>query len=155
MSVIEDSLDEATPEAKEVIEGHAAHTQADARPGLPGAMPRKINVTMMGAGSFFTSSVFKDVILIPGALGGELRLIDIDAERLALSEKLINKVLEASGEKDKWTLKASTDRRTLLPGTVHPIRRMRVLRCPLSYIRADRSTYCGPPRSASSCPTRA
>ena len=33
MSVIEDSLDEATPEAKEVIEGHAAHTKADERKG--------------------------------------------------------------------------------------------------------------------------
>jgi alpha-galactosidase len=126
MSVIEDSLDEATPEAKEVIEGHAAHTKADERRGLPGAMPRKINVTMMGAGSFFTSSVFKDVILIPGALGGELRLIDIDAERLALSEKLINKVLEAAGEGDKWTVRASTDRRTLLPGTDYVVNAIEV-----------------------------
>ena len=58
MPVIEDSLDEATPEAKEVLEGHAAHTKADKRPGLPGTMPRRINVTMMGAGSFFTTYFF-------------------------------------------------------------------------------------------------
>jgi len=97
--------------------GHIAHTKADSRPGLPGSMPRKINVTMMGAGSGFTNSVLKDVVLIPNNLGGELRLVDIDADRLELSRKLMVKVLEAVGEADKWVVRASTDRRELLPGT--------------------------------------
>ncbi|RYG47067.1 alpha-glucosidase/alpha-galactosidase [bacterium] len=80
-------------------------------------MPRKINVTMMGAGSGFTNSVLKDVVLIPNNQGGELRLVDIDGDRLELSRKLMVKVLEAVGEADKWTVRASTDRREMLPGT--------------------------------------
>lgn len=98
-------------------EGHIEHTRQDSRIGLPGSMPRKINVTMIGAGSGFTNSILKDVVLIPGNLGGELRLIDVDAARLELSRKLMAKVLEATGEADKWVLKASTDRLEMLPGT--------------------------------------
>jgi alpha-galactosidase len=124
MSATEAPLDEAVPEVKE--EGHAAHTQADSRPGLPGEMPRKLNVTMMGAGSFFTTSILKDVILIPGSLGGELRLVDIDAERLALTETLMKKVVNEAGEGDKWTVKSSTDRKTLLPGTDYVVNAIEV-----------------------------
>jgi len=80
-------------------------------------MPRKLNVTMVGAGSGFTNSILRDVVLIPGSLGGELRLVDIDAERLELSRKLMLKVLEATGDADKWVVRASTDRNELLPGT--------------------------------------
>ncbi len=97
--------------------GHAEHSKADTRLGLPGEMPRKINVTMMGAGSFFTNSILRDVILIPQSQGGELRLVDIDPVRLELSDKLIRKVLEVAGEDKKWTVKSSTNRRELLPGT--------------------------------------
>ncbi|HWD37505.1 MAG TPA: hypothetical protein VG944_01535 [Fimbriimonas sp.] len=97
--------------------GHISHSKTDSSRGLPGLMPRKINVTMMGAGSGFTNSVLRDVILIPGNQGGELRLVDIDAERLSLSEKLMRKVLEEAGQDDKWVLKSSTDRKEMLPGT--------------------------------------
>lgn len=97
--------------------GHIEHTKEDARIGLKGAMPRKLNITMIGAGSGFTNSILRDVVLIPESKGGELRLIDIDAERLELSRKLMIKVLEATGEADKWVVKASTDRKELLPGT--------------------------------------
>ena len=62
--------------------------------GLPGNMPRKINVTMIGAGSFFTNSILKDVVLIPGTLGGELRLIDIDGERLTLAHRIMQRIIE-------------------------------------------------------------
>lgn len=85
--------------------------------GLAGTMPRSINVTMLGAGSFFTNSVLKDVLLIPNNQGGELRLVDIDGERLALATKLMQKTLELTGQADKWTIRSSTDRRELLPGT--------------------------------------
>jgi len=80
-------------------------------------MSRKINVTMMGAGSFFTNSILKDVTLIPGSLGGELRLCDIDAKRLELTRKLMQKIVEDLGDGEKWTVRASTDRKELLPGT--------------------------------------
>lgn len=85
--------------------------------GLPGKIPRHLLVTMIGAGSFFTSSILKDIVLVPGMIGGELRLVDIDAERLELSQKLMIKVLDAAGVGDLWTVRTSTDRRELLPGT--------------------------------------
>ena len=128
MAVTEISLDEATPDAKntDALEGHATHTQADSRPGLPGEMPRRLNVTMMGAGSFFTTSVLKDVVLIPGSAGGELRLVDIDAERLALSAELMRKVVDEAGEGSKWTVRSSTDRRAMLPGTDYVVNSIEV-----------------------------
>ncbi|RYG80507.1 alpha-glucosidase/alpha-galactosidase, partial [bacterium] len=79
-------------------------------------MPRPVNVLMVGAGSFFTNSVLKDVILIPDNVGGELRLVDIDPERLALTERLIHKILGEVGQDHKWTVVADTDRRKLIPG---------------------------------------
>jgi alpha-galactosidase len=97
--------------------GHAEHTKPDNKLGLPGVMPRKIVVTMIGSGSFFTYSILKDVVLIPGSAGGELRLIDVAADRLELSERLMRKVVEEYGDADKWTVRASTDRNELLPGT--------------------------------------
>lgn len=107
-------LDKTSPADAEV--GHAAHTQADSRRGLPGRMPRAINVVMLGAGSFFTMSALKDVILIPGSAGGELRLCDIDSDRLSLSHTLIQKVVDEVGDTAKWTVRSSTDRREILPG---------------------------------------
>lgn len=79
-------------------------------------MRRQIRVAMIGAGSFFTNSILKDVVLVPGALGGELRLIDIDQDRLALTLRLMEKIVEVAGVSDRWTLRASTDRKELLPG---------------------------------------
>jgi alpha-galactosidase len=113
---------------KEVAEelGHIAHTKQDEQRGLPGKMPRKINVVMMGAGSGFTNSVLRDVILIPDNLGGELRLVDVDGARLELSEKLIRKIVEAAGQEDRWVVKASTNRRELLAGTDYIINSIEV-----------------------------
>lgn len=99
------------------VESHLDHSKADERLGLPGVMKRPVSVTMIGAGSFFTNSILKDVVLMPGNLGGELRLIDIDEERLELSRQLMVKTLEALEEADRWKVRASTDRRELLPGT--------------------------------------
>ncbi len=89
-------------------------------------MPRPINVTMIGAGSFFTNSILKDVVLIPGNKGGELRLIDIDADRLSLAEQLMRKIVDESGQGDKWKVRASIDRRELLPGTDYVVNSIEV-----------------------------
>ncbi|HRI42557.1 MAG TPA: hypothetical protein PLL78_10925 [Fimbriimonadaceae bacterium] len=85
--------------------------------GLPGELPRKINVTMIGAGSFFTNSILKDVVLIPGSPGGELRLVDIDAERLALTHRLMDKIVAEAGADGRWIVRSSTDRLELLAGS--------------------------------------
>ncbi len=96
---------------------HFEHTKPDFRLGLPGAMPGPINVTMVGAGSFFTNSILKDVVLIPDNRGGELRLVDVNADRLELARKLMLKIVEASGQAERWKVVASLDRLELLPGT--------------------------------------
>jgi len=75
------------------------------------------NVTLMGAGSFFTFPLFRDVMQIPDLDGGTLGLVDTDAHRLGLSSRLVERAAEALGQKKKWTIKASTDRRKVLPGT--------------------------------------
>jgi alpha-galactosidase len=72
---------------------------------------------MFGAGSFFTGAILKDIALIPNSSGGEFRLIDIDADRLELSRKMMETILAAAPGGEKWTLRASTDRKELLPGT--------------------------------------
>ena len=123
-TLLETPLEEAV--GAESLEGHASHSKADARRGLKGEMPRKIAVTMMGAGSGFTNSILRDVVLIPGSKGGELRLCDIDANRLGLSEKLMQKILDESGEAEKWTLRASTDRREMLRGTDYVVNSIEV-----------------------------
>lgn len=97
-------------------ESHLDHSKADERNGLPGSMPRKVNVLMMGAGSFFTNSVLRDVVLIPDNQGGELRLCDIDETRLQLQMTLMQKLIDTVGQGDKWKLTGSTNRRELMKG---------------------------------------
>ncbi|HEY3780130.1 MAG TPA: hypothetical protein VGL56_03525 [Fimbriimonadaceae bacterium] len=103
--------------------------------GLEGSMPRPINVTMIGAGSFFTSSILRDVLLMPRTAGGELRLIDIDASRLALSEKLMHRILEQVPGGELWKVRASTDRLELLPGTDYIVNAIEV--SGMEAVRAD------------------
>ena len=96
-------------------ESHSTHSQSILESGLPGTMRRPITVVMIGAGSFFTGSVFKDILLIPDNLGGELRLVDIDPFRLDLSMKMIQKLLDVVPGGEKWKLFASTNRKEMLP----------------------------------------
>lgn len=95
-------------------------------PGLPGSFRRKINVAMIGAGSFFTASILKDVCLVPGSLGGELRLVDIDEARLKKSEILMKSVLKEAGIEDKWTIITTTDRTQILAGVHYVINTIEV-----------------------------
>src|SRR5690242_10997124 len=93
--------------AAEKQQGHVAHSKAsDNQLGLQGTMPRPIVITMMGAGSGFTPTLMKDVLCIPSAEAGEIRLCDVDDNRLATMHKVITKLVEASG-RTGWTVKAS------------------------------------------------
>lgn len=96
--------------------GHAAHSRYAGIDSLPGVMPRRIVITMLGAGSGFTPTLMRDVLCIPTADEGEIRLCDIDESRLGMMEKIITKVI-AAANKPKWTVKASKNRRDLLKGT--------------------------------------
>ena len=96
--------------------GHAAHTQDAAALGLSGTMHRPIKLTFLGAGSFFAPRLVNDVVRIPGNQGGTIALVDIDAKRLALSARLVRKLI-AQTATTKWNVVASTDRRAVLKGT--------------------------------------
>ena len=79
-------------------------------------MPRPLTVVMMGAGSFFTGSILRDVMLIPGSKGGEFRLVDVDETRLALADRWIEKMADELGVSDQWTVRSTPNRREALPG---------------------------------------
>jgi alpha-galactosidase len=96
-------------------------------------MPRPIVVAMLGAGSFFTNSILKDILLIPGGVGGELRLIDVDEDRLELAARLMRKIVEESG--GGWTVRAGTERRELLPGVDYIVNAIEV--SGLACVRSD------------------
>jgi alpha-galactosidase len=98
--------------------GHSEHTQSSENAlGLPGAMPRRIKITMLGAGSGFTPRLMNDVILIPGNQGGEIALVDIDSVRLKTMHQLIQKLLDQTGRSKNWKVSASRERRKVLPGS--------------------------------------
>src|SRR5436190_19296247 len=103
-------------------QGHAAHTQpADSQQGLKGKIHRPINITFMGAGSGFCPTLCRDVLLTPGAERGEFRLCDLDADRLATMHQVISKLVRDAGRAEGWTVRSSTERKELLPGTDYAI----------------------------------
>lgn len=96
--------------------GHGAHTHDAASAGLPGKFDRPIKVTMMGAGSGFTPRLASDIFRIPNNLGGTIALVDIDAERLGIMHKLLEKQIAKKGFKN-WKVEASTNRREVMGGS--------------------------------------
>lgn len=109
------------------LTGHAAHSKAaDSQKGLPGAMPRPITVVFMGAGSVFCPRVCRDIMMISTADRGEIRLVDIDPDRLGMMHRVIQKIIVQAGREDGWSVRASTDRRALLPGTDYVINSIEV-----------------------------
>jgi alpha-galactosidase len=103
-------------------DGHEVHTRpADRQRGLDGSIDRPINLTFLGAGSGFCPRLAADVMLIPGADHGEIRLVDIDRPRLELTEKIIADLIGELGKDGGWSVRATTERREVLPGTMYAI----------------------------------
>ena len=114
----------AAPDVKdtEAKSGHAAHTQAaDTQEGLRGRIDRPIHVTFLGAGSGFCPTLCRDVLRIPGADQGEFRLVDIDKDRLSTMHKVIEKLIADTGREAGWSVRSSTDRRAMLPGSTYAV----------------------------------
>ncbi|MEM7577907.1 MAG: alpha-glucosidase/alpha-galactosidase [Planctomycetota bacterium] len=104
------------------VTGHAAHTKsADSQEGLRGQFHRPIHITFLGAGSMFCPTLCRDVLQVPGSMGGTFRLVDIDAERLGLMHQLIERLIEQTGNQSKWTVQSSTDRREVLAGSTYAV----------------------------------
>jgi alpha-galactosidase len=73
-------------------------------------------LTIIGAGStVFAAELMTDFLSTPGLDAGEFRLVDIDADRLALAHSFANYLIERSGR--DWTVRSSVDRTELLPGS--------------------------------------
>jgi alpha-galactosidase len=103
------------------VQGHAAHTKAaDIQDQLKGTIHRPINITFLGAGSGFCPTLCRDVLMI-GADRGEFRLVDIDRERLKMMYKVVKELIKQTGKEDGWTVKATTNRREVLPGTDYAV----------------------------------
>jgi alpha-galactosidase len=68
--------------------------------------------------------VITDVLSIKGLDSGEFALVDIDAERLALAQQLVEKLVDRSGK--DWTVRASTDRTKVLDGSDYVINSIEV-----------------------------
>lgn len=104
------------------VQGAVAHIQsADTGAQLTGAMARPITITFIGAGSMFCPTLARDVLLIPGAERGEIRLIDTDADRLKTVHTIIDKLVGAIGRAGGWAVKSSTKRGDLLAGSDYVI----------------------------------
>lgn len=76
-------------------------------------------VTIIGAGSAFTSRLCADILHIPDLAGGEIALVDLDAGRLDLARQMIEKIVAAMDK--PWTVAATTDRTQALPDTDYVI----------------------------------
>src|SRR5215208_3440923 len=107
--------------AKSVVQqekGHAAHSKAaDSQEGLKGKITRPINITFLGAGSGFCPNLCRDVLMTPGADRGEIRLVDLDADRLGMMHQVIAKLIQTTGRAESWAVRSTTNRREVLPGT--------------------------------------
>jgi alpha-galactosidase len=107
---------------EEKEKGHAAHTKAaDTQEGLRGKITRPIHITFLGAGSGFCPTLCRDVLLIPGADRGEFRLVDLDADRLNTMKQVIETLIADAGRSEGWRVRASANRREVLPGTDYAV----------------------------------
>ena len=64
---------------------------------------RPIHITFLGAGSMFCPTLCRDVLMIPQALRGEIRLCDIDSQRLGTMQQVIARLIQQTGREAGWT----------------------------------------------------
>jgi alpha-galactosidase len=73
-------------------------------------------ITFIGAGSaVFTKNIAGDILQRPALAGAEIRLMDINSQRLAESEVIVGKLAQTLG--GKATVKTYTNQRRALEGT--------------------------------------
>ncbi len=95
--------------------GHYDHSKRAENLGILPAVNRPLKIVFLGAGSGFFEKLFIDVLSIPGAVQGEIALVDIDQARLELAEQLGKKIIESMNA--RWTITATAERRKVLRGT--------------------------------------
>ncbi len=121
VAVADEKINVKAAATDEASKGHAAHTKtADSQEGLRGNFTRPIHITFLGAGSGFCPTLCRDVLLM-GAERGEFRLVDVDRDRLATMHQVISQLIKDTGKENGWTVRASTNRREVLPGTDYAV----------------------------------
>ncbi|MBN1436798.1 MAG: alpha-galactosidase [Sedimentisphaerales bacterium] len=73
-------------------------------------------VTLLGAGSGFTQTLFTDILSIADLGPITIGLVDIDAQRLNVNIKLMHRLLQVL-DKTNCKIEASTDRKEVLKGS--------------------------------------
>jgi len=73
-------------------------------------------ITILGAGSaVFARQLMTDILQIEGLDEGCFALVDIDASRLELAQRIAEQLISRSGK--HWKIRASTERRDVLAGS--------------------------------------
>ena len=84
-----------------------------------------MKVALIGAGSaVFAQAVITDILAIEGLDSGTFALVDLDAERLELTHAVAEQLIKLVGK--SWTVRATTDRRSILPGCDYVINMIEV-----------------------------
>ncbi len=83
-----------------------------------------MRITMFGAGSGFTPTLTKDIMLIPNIKPGTIALVDVDPKRLELSQKLVEIINQKLGR--GWKIEGSTDRKKVLKNSDYVINTIEV-----------------------------
>lgn len=82
-------------------------------------------VTIIGAGSAeFATELMTDILLAPALDSGVFALVDIDAERLELAQRMAEFLIERTGR--NWSVEASADRTRVLAGSDYVINTIEV-----------------------------
>src|SRR6266571_3580444 len=84
-----------------------------------------VKVALIGAGSaVFAQTVITDILAIEGLDSSTFALVDLDTERLELSHAVAEQLIKLFGK--SWTVQATTDRRSVLPGCDYVINMIEV-----------------------------
>ena len=84
-----------------------------------------MKLTIIGAGSVgFTRSLMNDVLLEPALEGVEIRLMDVDEEKLAIAAEYVKKLIEVNN--CKASVQATADRKQALKGADAVVATIRV-----------------------------
>ena len=88
-------------------------------------MDRMPKVTLIGAGSaVFARQLVTDILAVDGLDAGVFALVDIDAGRLDLARRIVERLVELSGK--AWRVDASTERLDVLANTDYVINSIEV-----------------------------
>lgn len=84
-----------------------------------------IKVSIIGAGSNeFSAELTRDILATPALSQGTFALIDIDAERLELAHRMVERLIEQTGR--NWTVEASIERKDIMAGSDYIINAIEV-----------------------------